>query len=272
MHWALLLVLHAAPLKVASPGLTYVGMDAQLGGVYLDRIVSLLQDSGPIKVTTSHDLEQVLGLERQRQLLGCESSGSCLAELSGALGVDAILGGSLARTAAGFLITLRAVRTADGGEVATLSGRFRDEVSLGDWIEAQTPVLARRLLVAFGRAVEAGPVVEKAVAPPPSEGLAPWVRWVPGGVGVVALAAGGFFWFQAVGAADQLQKGELTGVDVHALAAQGRLNQTLGPALVATGVVGVVASVVWVKLGAPPATAALAPVDGGGVLVLGGRF
>lgn len=265
-------MLHAAPpLKVASPGLTYVGMDARLGGVYLDRIVSLLQEAGPIKVTTSHDLEQVLGLERQRQLMGCESSGSCLAELSGALGVDVILGGSLARTAAGFLVTLRAVRTADGGEVATLSGRFRDEVSLGDWIESQTPVLARRLLVAFGRAVETAPVVVTPVTPP-SEGLAPWVRWVPGGVGVVALAAGGFFWFQAMGAADQLQKGDLTGVDVHALAAQGRMNQTLGPALVATGVAGLVASVLWVKLGAPPATAALAPVEGGGVLVLGGRF
>ena len=274
MHWALLLVLNAAPpLKVATPGLTYVGIDAQLGGVYLDRFVSLLQDAGPIKVTTPRDMEQVLGLERQRQLMGCESSSSCLAELSGALGVDAVLGGSLAKTAAGYLVTLRAVRTTDGSEVATASGRFRDEVSLGDWLEAQGPAMAKRLLTAFGRAQDVTPVVTKPIEAPPGPST-PVVRWVPAGVGAIALAAGGVLWFQAKSAADQLG-GDLSGLttaEVHALANQGRFNQTAGPALVAVGVAGIAASILWMQLGASPATAAIAPVEGGGVVVVGGRF
>jgi len=44
------------------------------------------------------DIEAMLGLERQKQLMGCSEDGtSCLAELGGALGADYVLLGSVAR-------------------------------------------------------------------------------------------------------------------------------------------------------------------------------
>lgn len=43
-----------------------------------------------LRVLTSEDITAVLGLERQKQFLGCSDT-SCTAELAGALGVDAII-------------------------------------------------------------------------------------------------------------------------------------------------------------------------------------
>jgi TolB-like protein len=48
------------------------------------------------RVVDPRDLQALLGFERQKQLLSCESS-SCMAEAAGALGVDYVLNGSLGR-------------------------------------------------------------------------------------------------------------------------------------------------------------------------------
>src|SRR5205823_914650 len=54
------------------------------------------------KVTTAAQLSAVLGLERQRQLLGCtEESGSCVAELANALGADVVVQSTVARVGEG---------------------------------------------------------------------------------------------------------------------------------------------------------------------------
>ncbi len=77
-------------------------------------------------MTTKRDIEQILGLERQKALLGCsEGSTTCLAELSGALGVDAVFSGSLAKTGSSYTVTIRVVRAKDGAEVASISERLK---------------------------------------------------------------------------------------------------------------------------------------------------
>ncbi|MDQ3264671.1 MAG: DUF3280 domain-containing protein [Myxococcota bacterium] len=49
-------------------------------------------------VVGKSDIDAMLGLERQKQLLGCaDDASSCLAELGGALGADYVLLGSVAR-------------------------------------------------------------------------------------------------------------------------------------------------------------------------------
>jgi len=72
---------HAAPVSVAAPGLRSYGVDPKLVDAWLDRSVTVLSASG-IKVTSHSDMEQALGFERQKQLMGCSDNGnSCLAEL-----------------------------------------------------------------------------------------------------------------------------------------------------------------------------------------------
>ena len=59
---------------------------------FLSVIVALLLSgaslAADIRVMTSGEVAQVIGLERQKQLLGCSETGaSCMAELAGALTV-----------------------------------------------------------------------------------------------------------------------------------------------------------------------------------------
>ena len=55
---------------------------------------------GFVPVTSSKDVQAIVGLDRQKQLLGCGTQ-SCSAELAGALSVDAPLFGSVAKAGSG---------------------------------------------------------------------------------------------------------------------------------------------------------------------------
>jgi hypothetical protein len=59
-----------------------------------DFLAGALADQG-LDVVTSQDITAVLGLEKQKELLGC-SDGACLAELGGALGADYVVRGNMA--------------------------------------------------------------------------------------------------------------------------------------------------------------------------------
>lgn len=70
-------------------------------------LAGAVRDQG-FAVITPADVSAVLGLERQRQLMGCAES-SCLAELGGALGVDYIVRGTVAVLGSSTAITLSLV-------------------------------------------------------------------------------------------------------------------------------------------------------------------
>src|SRR5438046_7919376 len=83
--------------KLGLPGLDRVDVEPEKADFFLEYLAQELYDAG-YQVVTRKQIDAVLGLERQKQLLGCaDSSSSCLTELAGALGVDAILVGSVAR-------------------------------------------------------------------------------------------------------------------------------------------------------------------------------
>jgi TolB-like protein len=50
-----------------------------------------------LEIIGQSDIGAMLGLEKQRQLLGCKEDSACMAEIGGALGVDYMLVGSLGR-------------------------------------------------------------------------------------------------------------------------------------------------------------------------------
>ena len=83
-------------------------LDAATAAAMDDAIASEAGRRGYFEAISSREVAVLLGLERQKQLLGCaEDSTSCLAELSGALGARFILSGSLARIGAAWQLSLQ---------------------------------------------------------------------------------------------------------------------------------------------------------------------
>jgi TolB-like protein len=78
-----------------------------------------------LDVVGKSDITAVLGLERQKQMLGCGEDTSCLAEIGGALGVDYLLTGSLGRLGTLYRVDLRLV----DARKARVLGRAGESVS-----------------------------------------------------------------------------------------------------------------------------------------------
>jgi hypothetical protein len=256
-------LLQLAPVTVAAPGLRSFGVEPKLVDAWLDRTVTVLSATG-IKVTSHSDLEQAIGLERQRELLGCadSSSGSCLAELAGALGVDALLVGSVVKSESGYTVTLRMVAAKNGQELAAATGRFRDEAALLDWLDATAPQLAEKVQTAMGRKVG-------------SAGIPAWVRWSGAIVGGAAVIAGVILLGISQGAASQLNTpGQFqSSADIDAVASRGSTFQSSGWVLGGVGLAACVAGLAWGLFGGSHSLqAALTLEPGAAFASLGGTW
>lgn len=83
------------------------GVDASLTAPLTEAVTNEVQARGYFEVMSSRDVQQLVGMERQRELLGCsDASKSCMAEISGALGARFILSGSVAKLGDAYQLTL----------------------------------------------------------------------------------------------------------------------------------------------------------------------
>src|SRR4051812_27515698 len=106
---ATLLMAAPAPVKVALPALRLTDLPAERAGFYTEQVGAELLARG-LRVVSERDISSMLGLERQRELLGCnEGSGACLVELANALGVDGIVLGDVARVGSRYQASLRVI-------------------------------------------------------------------------------------------------------------------------------------------------------------------
>lgn len=252
MSLGLVLLLAAEPVKLAAPGVICVGLEQRLCDAYLEHFVSLLSAGGRVRVTTAQDIAQLLGLEREKQLLGCEASG-CVTELSGALGVDGVITASLARTDSGRLVTLRIIHAHDGSVWVQGTSRVDDDEALERYLEEEAAAFAAQL------------------APAPGGGGL--VRWAPAIAGGACLVAGGvlFGWSKADAALLADPTKALRADEVSTIASRGKVTQPAGALLLGAGAAGVAASLLWVTLApAAPAQVSLVPAAGGATLTVGG--
>jgi hypothetical protein len=234
--------LAAAPIKVAVPGFTYSGLERALGNAWVDHFVTLLTHEGGLEIITSNDIAQVLGIERQKQLLGCADDGSsCLTELAGALDSDVILTGNIVRAGSGFLVTLRLVGARDGKPLYTASKGVRDAEALEDWLAGEAHHAASQLR---DQLRGGGPGV--------------LTRLSPGIAGVLLGAVGGTLYAFSLHHASALAMAA-TNPDtfssmsaIQSSASNGRLLEGSGFALMITAGVAIVASIIWLAVGAAP--------------------
>jgi hypothetical protein len=255
----LVLLTLAAPVRLAAPGLQAVNLDPKLADLFLDRFVVLAKQPG-LLIVTSRDISQVLGLERQKELMGCDSSG-CVAELAGALGADAMLVGTVARTEQSYTLVIRAIAATDATELASATVRARSEDELQAWIEANAWKFGEQLIAR----VRGVPLPEHR-----SSSLAPWLTL--GGGGVLAATGAVLRGLAEEPRSQLLTASATTRVDVAATVSKGRGLEVTGNVLLGVGAAAIATGIVLFLVEPREPVVALAPMPGGAALVFGGTF
>jgi hypothetical protein len=175
--WTLLLA--AATLNAAEkPKLMVLeltpvpGVDAAMASTLTDAIATEVASRGFFEVVSTKDVQTLLGVERQRQLMGCSEEGRCLTELAGAIGTRFVLTGQLGKLGDAFQLTLE-----------TLDSHKEKPLGRSTHIASSPQVL--RSQIAYMVAEATGTPLPQ----PPSH----WLPYSVIGVGAAAVLAGGYF-------------------------------------------------------------------------------
>lgn len=227
-----------------------------------------------LKVQTPQDLSAVLGLERQRQLLGCGQE-SCIAELAAALGVDAMVLGQVGKIDGRYSLNVKLLETKGAQTVvsdawANLSAaELSHALDRAAWHIVQA--LAERGAAGVKAPTELAPVVQQAAVS--SGGAVRTLSIIPAVVGVGAGVAGVLCHLQA-GAAYAAITPELTS-EAAKLKVQDGTGWQNGEraAFIGAGVLLTGAALMF-ALGGPTETTPVVMLDGhgGGMVAVTGRF
>jgi hypothetical protein len=256
-------------IKLASPGLVTVRVDPALTTFFSDHLAEQIAALG-LSTITQTEIGTLLGLERQRQLLACTES-SCAAEVANALGVDAIVLGSIGQFEKTFQINIKVIAARDGRTLSV----FTDSVDGEKRVLAALTRGAQKLAADVRR--ELGSVTDTTATQLTSEpsGARRW-WWVPAAGGAVVAAVGGYFLLRANSDSNSLTGGSGIPTATYAQALQlhddGAQSQTIGLIAVGVGAAAVAASgVLWgfSETGARPT---LSRLPGGGSLGIAGVF
>ena len=93
-------------VKIAVLDLQARGVDASLASSAGTLVASELNKLEVFKVISKEDIRNMLSFEKDKQNVGCEADQACLAEIGGALGVEFIVAGSLAKIGDSYVIAL----------------------------------------------------------------------------------------------------------------------------------------------------------------------
>ena len=189
-----LLFLSAAPqerpIQIAVPAFSPVNVSAEVAMFYSEHFATKLQLAGA-GVVTQKQMQTLLGLERQKQLLGCASEAeSCLAELSNALGVDAVVQGEVGKFGESFQLNVKIIDARTAKPLSILSERVSNEERVLDLLADEAPRMVREAAVGLGRGA---PEVTK-VSKPISKKM---LGIVPAAIAVAGLGGAAFFGIQS---------------------------------------------------------------------------
>lgn len=265
----LAVVLAAAPM-IAVPQLNGVRFEQSQTEFFSEHLAQELRTAG-VRVVTNKEIATLLGMERQRQLLGCGEGSSCMTELANALGAEAMVLGGIARLDDGSIqVNVKLIREG-GAALGSRSARVPNDADLTDALTAAAYELAR---VAFEqlRAKEPLPAsVERDFRRAPMRPLS----WIPAIFGAAGAAFGTVMLIQANQAHLELTQNPevtLTTARAEQLALNGRTNQMLGIIGVGVGVLGITAAASMFFFRDAPVSLQASVGPGGGAFVVSGAF
>jgi hypothetical protein len=229
-------VMAAAP-TLGVPGLTVVGLKPELASFYTQRLAAELRLAG-VKVTSTEEISALLGIERQRQLLGCsDDSSSCYAEMVQALGVDAVVTGSIAKVGDVIHISLNVTRRADASHAAVVALEAAHETEVVE----RLAVAAREIGSSLG------------ARPPGSLTLVGKLGVVPAALALGAGLTGALLWAVAGNPRPTLmQEPPVPAMEAFRAIAAAERYQTVGIALIAVAGVALVTALLMFVLGREP--------------------
>lgn len=205
----------------SSPAVLAAELGRQEGALLTSLVAAAASKDDAFDVLTRDDVKKALAVEAERQSMGCEEE-SCLAELAGAMGARVVVYGSVGRLGDELLLTLNLFDSQSGSSGGRRVARAKTVNALSDAIEPVTADLLSSFLrtsvasSAAGRdpgaprvkllvldldvqsaelATTAPESAEPATSASPG-GPLPWLTIAgaaTAGLGVVGLAAGGFF-------------------------------------------------------------------------------
>jgi len=160
----------AAPRLAVLPLAHGEGVPDSTTAALTESLAAEVRRTSGAEVITKREIESVLSLELQKQMLGCQTD-ACMAELGGALGVESLVTGDVARLGESWLVHLKLVRPASARVVAQADRRIRGGTV--DDVLDQLPAMVAELF-------PGGP----APRPPPP---APAIAAVPAAISAPAL-------------------------------------------------------------------------------------
>jgi len=97
------------------------GVSADVAALLTSHMAARLRASRRFsRIVSAQEIETMLGFERQKQLMECDSS-SCMSEVTGALGVDYLASGAVGKLGDRFLITVSLIRAQTARTEASIS-------------------------------------------------------------------------------------------------------------------------------------------------------
>lgn len=226
-----------APLKIAAPGFSQHGLTDTAGDFYADQLAQQLSFHG-LEVVTRTQVSALIGLERQKELLGChDESGSCAVEFAGALGTDGLMLGEAAKVGDQYRISLRIISAKNGEKLssAVITGSSEDTV-LEAFRKAAPRVAEETKQRARGASITSPGVSTE------RSGTKQYF-WIPASIGVLGIGAGAFAYVQAKNRYDELRSSSsLVEPAPSRLRNEGQSFQTISLVGMAVGVAGFAAA------------------------------
>lgn len=134
------LLVAASPKLAVMPIVAGEGVPATTASALTEALAAEVRRRSGAEVITKREIEAVLSLEAQKQMLGCQTD-ACFAELGGALGVERLVAGDLARLGESWLVHLKVVETGKV-KVASQSDRRIRGGTIDDVLDALPPMVA----------------------------------------------------------------------------------------------------------------------------------
>lgn len=93
---------------------------------FSEMLVNSIDGAGMFRVISSKEIATILGLERERQLMGCTEDTSCMAEIASALGSDLVASATVGKVGSTYLVSVRLIDGRNSRTVARANAEAND--------------------------------------------------------------------------------------------------------------------------------------------------